>query len=93
MSIKLLHNLVAVRPDEAPEVSKGGIVLTSQDRPTMGEVVAVGPGVYNPKGNFIPVTVEVGDKVVYSKGAGRQYEVDGEELTIINEMEVVGIIR
>lgn len=93
MSIRLLANRVAVRPEPVANVSEGGIHLgNSAEKPLRGDVVYVGPGYYAPNGTFVETIVQPGDKVVYTKGAGENLEVDGEQLLILGEHQIVGIL-
>lgn len=92
-----LGDRVLVRPETKEEKSKGGLILTdSVQRGTKvyGEVVAVGTGIFSQTGNPIPITVQVGDKVLYTKNeATNKVKVDDEELLLFNEHELLGFIR
>lgn len=93
MSIKLLHNLVAIRKVDGEQTSPGGIQLVKQEEQYKGTVVAVGPGIHTNAGTFVKTTVKVGDEVLYTKGSGEMKKIDGEELLIITEPNVVGILQ
>ncbi len=89
--IQPLGDRVVIKPTPREEVSKGGIVLpdTAQERPQEGKVIAVGPGRLTENGNRIAMDVKKGDKVVYSKYAGIEYELDDEELVIMREGDIL----
>ena len=93
MAVKLnpLADRLVVRPIEKEEVTKGGIVLpdTAKEKPQEGEVLAVGPGRVSEDGKRIAMDVKVGDIVVYSKYGGTEIKVDGEELIILRESDIL----
>ena len=93
MAVKLnpLADRLVVRPIEKEEVTKGGIVLpdTAKEKPQEGEVLAVGPGRVSEDGKRIAMDVKVGDIVVYSKYGGTESKVDGEELIILRESDIL----
>jgi chaperonin GroES len=93
MTIKLqpLADLVLVRPSKREEVTRGGIVLpdTAKEKPQEGEVLAVGPGRVSESGKKILMVVAVGDTVVYSKYGGTEITVDGEELILLHETDLL----
>ena len=93
MAIKLqpLADRIVVKPIEREEVTRGGIVLpdTIKERPQEGKVLAVGPGRMTDDGKRIPLDVKVGDVVVYAKYGGTEIKVDGEELMILNESNIL----
>ncbi len=89
--LKLLHNLVAILPDEIEETETGIKLPTSQATAT-GTVVAVGPGIYLPSGDFVETTVKKGDKVVYVKGKGEEIVYHGKKILVTLETNLVGII-
>ncbi len=93
MAIKLqpLADLVLVRPSKREEVTRGGIVLpdTAKEKPQEGEVLAVGPGRVSESGKKILMAVAVGDTVVYSKYGGTEITVDGEELILLHENDLL----
>jgi chaperonin GroES len=92
-----LGDKVLVRPESKEEKSKGGLILTDsvqRGQKVYGEVVAVGTGIFSQNGNRIPITVQVGDKVLYTKNeATNKVKVDDEELLLFNEHELLGFIR
>jgi len=92
-----LGDKVLVRPETKEEKSKGGLILTDsvqRGQKVYGEVVAVGTGIFSQNGNRIPITVQVGDKVLYTKNeATNKVKVDDEELLLFNEHELLGFIR
>lgn len=93
MAFKLqpLGDRVVVRPIEREEVTKGGIVLpdTAKEKPQEGEVLAVGPGRLTEDGTRIAMDIKVGDRVIYAKYGGTEIKVDGEELVILREMDIL----
>ena len=93
MAIKLqpLADRIVVKPIEREEVTRGGIVLpdTIKERPQEGKVLAVGPGRMTDDGKRIPMDVKVGDVVVYAKYGGTEIKVEGEELMILNESNIL----
>ena len=94
MALKPLRDRVVVKPIEAEEVTKSGIVLpeTAKEKPQQGEVIAVGEGRYDEAGKRIPMEVKVGDRVIYSKYGGSEVKVDGEEYLILREDDVLAIV-
>lgn len=94
MKFRPLHDRVLVRRVEAEAKTAGGIILpeTAQEKPAEGEIVAVGTGYINDNGEKRPLDVKAGDKVVFSKWAGTEVTVDGEELMVMKESDIIGII-
>lgn len=94
MKLKPLADRVILKMVEAEETTKGGIILTSaaKEKPEIAEVLAVGPGGIV-DGNEVVMTVKVGDKVVTSKYSGTQVKVDGEELTIVRQGDILAIVE
>ena len=95
MKIKPLEDRVVVKAQEAEEVSKGGIILpdTAKERPQEGEVIAAGPGRVTDEGKTIPMEIQVGDVVVYSRYAGTEWkDTDNEEVLIMRESDILGKI-
>lgn len=94
MKLKPLADRVILKMTEAEETTKGGIILTSaaQEKPEIAEVLAVGPGGMV-DGKEVVMTVKVGDKVVTSKYSGTQVKVDGEELTIVRQNDILAIVE
>jgi chaperonin GroES len=96
MSMKLvpLHDRILVRRVEEAGTTRGGIVIpeTAKDKPQEAEVIAAGKGKVNEKGRLIPLDVKEGDRVLFGKYAGSEIKIDGEELLIIREDEVLGLL-
>ncbi len=95
MNIKPLSDRVVLQMVEAEETTKSGIILTSaaKEKPQVAKVVAVGPGAKNEDGVIIPMTIQVGDKVLAGKYAGTEVKVDGEEYTIVREDDILAIVE
>ncbi len=89
--IEPLGDRVVIKPTPKEEVSKGGIVLpdTAQEKPQEGKIIAVGPGRLNEDGKLIAMEVKKGDKVIYSKYAGTEFKLDGEDLVIMREGDIL----
>ncbi len=94
MTLKPLADRVVVKPSEAEEKTKGGIIVpdTAKEKPVWGEVVAVGPGRVSDDGKLIPMEVKAGDRVLYGKYSGTEVTVDGEELLIMRESDIFAIM-
>lgn len=95
MSFKPLYDRIAIKPIEHEEKTKGGIIIpdTAKEKPMQGKVVAVGKGVRNEKGEVHPLELKVGDKVLYGKWAGTEIKVKDEDLIVMKESDVFGIIN
>nr|PZN86074.1 MAG: co-chaperone GroES [Pseudomonadota bacterium] len=95
MKFRPLHDRVVVRRIEAEEKSAGGIIIpdTAKEKPQQGEVLAVGPGVRDDKGNIRPLDVKPGDIVLFGKWSGTEVKIDGEELLIMKESDIMGILE
>jgi len=94
MNLKPLHDHVIVRPIKEDEATKSGIVLPdtiSKEKPEKGEVLAIGPGKYE-NGQLLPMTVKVGDKVMFKKYSPDEIKVDGEEYLVISESDIIATI-
>ena len=93
MKFKPLHDKVLVRRTEEEEVSAGGIVLpgSATEKPSQGEVVAVGPGKRQENGDLLPIGVSVGDIVVFGQYGGNEIKIDGEDYLILSENDTFGI--
>jgi len=91
--VKPLYDRILVRPDEPEEITKGGIIIpdTAKQKPEQGKVVAVGDGAIDKDGNIMPMTLKVGDTVLYSKFTGTDIEVENETLMIMRDGEVFAI--
>jgi chaperonin GroES len=90
-----LHDRVLIEPTEQEERSKGGVIIpdTAKEKPVEGKVVAVGPGVRDDNGTLRPLDVKPGDRVLYGKWSGTEVKVDGEDLLIVKESDVMGVIE
>ena len=95
MNIRPLHDRLVVRRLEEETTSAGGIVLpdSATEKPSQGEVLAVGPGKTLDNGETKPVDVKVGDKVIFGQYGGSTVKLDGEELLILNESEIFGVLE
>ena len=95
MKFRPLHDRVLVRRAEEEERSAGGIIIpdTAKEKPMEGEIVAVGSGTRNDNGDLIPMEVKVGDRVLFGKYSGTDVSVGGEDLVIIKESDVMGIVE
>jgi chaperonin GroES len=89
-----LHDRVVVKRIDAEEKSSGGIIIpdTAKEKPQQGEVVAVGPGGRDESGNLIALEVKSGDRVLFGKWSGTEVKLDGEELLIMKEADIMGIL-
>lgn len=94
MKLRPLEDRVVVKPIEAEERTKSGIVLpdTAKEKPQQGEVIAVGPGRYE-DGQRVPMEVKVGDKVIYSKYGGTEVKIEGEEYIILSSRDILAVIE
>ena len=94
MKFRPLHDRVLVRRVEQQEKTAGGIIIpdTAQEKPMEGEVVAVGTGHVNDNGDVRPLDVKAGDRIIFSKWAGTEVPVDGEELMVMKESDIIGIL-
>ena len=95
MKFRPLHDRVVVKRIEEEQKSKGGIIIpdTAKEKPMQGEVLAVGPGARNEGGDLIPMGVKVGERVLFGKWSGTEVKIDGEELLIMKESDIMGIIE
>ncbi len=89
-----LHDRVVVKRIDAEEKSAGGIIIpdTAKEKPQTGEVTAVGPGGRDESGKLIPIDVKPGDKVLFGKWSGTEVKLDGEELLIMKESDIMGVL-
>jgi chaperonin GroES len=89
-----LHDRVVVRRIEAQEKTKGGIIIpdTAQEKPQEGEIIAVGPGGRDEAGKLIPIDVKPGNHVLFGKWSGTEVKIDGEDLLIMKESDIMGVI-
>ena len=90
-----LHDRVVLRRLTADEKTAGGIIIpdTAKEKPSEGEVVAVGPGARDEQGKIVPLSVQEGDHVLFGKWSGTEVKIDGEELLIVKESDLFGIIE
>jgi chaperonin GroES len=94
MKFRPLHDRVVVKRVTAEEKSAGGIIIpdTAQEKPSQGEVVAVGPGGRDEAGKLIPIDIKTGDRVLFGKWSGTEVKIDGQELLIMKESDIMGVI-
>jgi chaperonin GroES len=95
MKFRPLHDRVVVKRLTAEEKTKGGIIIpdTAQEKPMEGEIVAVGAGARNEQGQIVALDVKAGDRVLFGKWSGTEVKLDGEELLIMKESDIMGIIE
>jgi chaperonin GroES len=95
MKFRPLHDRVVIRRLNAEEKSAGGIIIpdTAQEKPMEGEVVAAGPGARNEQGEVVALEVKAGDRILFGKWSGTDVRLDGEELLIMKESDIMGIIE
>ena len=95
MNFKPLHDRVVVRRLEEDERSAGGIIIpdTAKEKPMQAEIIAVGPGSRDEKGKVVPLDVKAGDQVIFGKWSGTEVKIDGEELLIMKESDIMGVIE
>jgi chaperonin GroES len=94
MTFRPLHDRVVVRRIEAEEKTKGGIIIpdTAKEKPQEGEVVAVGPGARDENGKVAALDVKAGDRVLFGKWSGTEVRIDGQDLLIMKESDIMGIV-
>jgi len=95
MKFRPLHDRVVVTRIDAEDKTAGGIIIpdTAKEKPTEGEVIAVGPGGRDESGKLIPIDLKEGDRVLFGKWSGTEVKIDGEELLIMKESDVMGVIE
>jgi chaperonin GroES len=95
MKFRPLHDRVVVRRIESEEKSAGGIIIpdTAKEKPQEGEIIAVGPGARDEQGKVQPLDVKAGDRVLFGKWSGTEVKLDGEELMIMKESDIMGVIE
>jgi chaperonin GroES len=95
MKFRPLHDRVVVRRLDAEEKTTGGIIIpdTAKEKPMEGEIVAAGPGARDEHGQLVPLDLKAGDRVLFGKWSGTEVKIDGEELLIMKESDVMGIIE
>ncbi len=94
MGFRPLHDRVLVKRVEQEQKTAGGILLpeTAQEKPQEGEVIATGPGIRNDKGETVALDVKAGDRILFGKWSGTEVKVDGQELIIMKESDILGIV-
>ncbi len=95
MNFRPLHDRVLVRRLEEEETTASGIIIpdTAKEKPMRGEILAVGPGARDERGEIVPLDVKVGDKVLFGKWSGSEVKIDGEELAIMKESDLMGVLE
>jgi chaperonin GroES len=95
MHFRPLHDRVVVRRIDAEEKTTGGIIIpdTAKEKPQEGEIVAAGPGARNEKGELVPLDVKAGDRILFGKWSGTEVKIDGEELLIMKESDILGVVE
>ena len=95
MKFRPLHDRVVIRRLDAEQKSAGGIIIpdTAQEKPMEGEVVAAGPGARNEAGQIVALEVKAGDRILFGKWSGTEVKIDGEELLIMKESDIMGIVE
>ncbi len=95
MTFRPLHDRILVRRVESEEKTKGGIIIpdTAKEKPQEGEVIAVGPGARNEQGHVQPLDVKAGDRILFGKWSGTEIKINGEDLLIMKESDVMGIVE
>jgi chaperonin GroES len=95
MKFRPLHDRVMIRRIDPAAKTTGGIIIpdTAQEKPMEGEVVAAGPGARNENGALVPLSVKAGDRILFGKWSGTEVKLDGEELLIMKESDIMGIVE
>lgn len=95
MTFRPLHDRILIKRIEEKETVKGGIIIpdTAKEKPQEAEVIAVGPGKKNDKGEITPVDVKAGDRVLFGKYSGTEIKLDGEDYLIVREDEILGVLE
>ncbi len=95
MNFRPLHDRVVVKRIEGEEKTKGGIIIpdNAKEKPQEGEIVAVGPGVRDESGKLMPLDLKAGDRILFGKWSGTEVKIDGQELLIMKESDVMGVIE
>ncbi|MCR4265143.1 co-chaperone GroES [Nitratireductor sp. ZSWI3] len=95
MKFRPLHDRVVIRRADGDLTSKGGIIIpdTAKEKPQEGKVIAVGPGLRDDNGKLIPLDVKAGDFILFGKWSGTEVRIDGEELLIVKEADIMGIVE
>jgi len=94
MQFRPLHDRVVVKRIDAEDKTAGGIIIpdTAKEKPSQGEVIAIGPGGRDEAGKLIPIDLKVGDHVLFGKWSGNEVKLDGEELLIVKESDIMGVL-
>ncbi len=94
MTFRPLHDRVVVKRVDSEEKTKGGIIIpdTAKEKPQEGEIVAVGPGARDESGKLVPLDVKAGDRVLFGKWSGTEVKIDGQDLLIMKESDILGIV-
>ena len=95
MKFRPLHDRVVVKRVDAEEKTASGIIIpdTAQEKPSQGEIVAVGPGGRDEAGKLTPIDVKVGDRILFGKWSGTEVKIDGQDLLIMKESDIMGVIE
>jgi chaperonin GroES len=95
MQFRPLHDRIVVKRIAAEEKTAGGIIIpdTAKEKPSQGEVIAVGPGGRDEAGKLIPIDIQVGDRVLFGKWSGTEVKIDGEDLLIMKESDIFGVVE
>ena len=95
MHFRPLHDRVVVRRIDAEEKTAGGLIIpdTAKEKPQEGEIVTAGPGARNEKGELVPLDVKAGDRILFDKWCGTEVKIDGEELLIMKESDILGVVE
>src|SRR5271166_5110797 len=95
MKFRPLHDRVVIRRIEGEDKTKGGIIIpdTAKEKPQEGEVIAVGPGARDESGKLVPLELKAGDRVLFGKWSGTEVKIDGQDLLIMKESDVMGVIE
>jgi len=95
MHFRPLHDRVLVRRIDAEEKTAGGIIIpdTAKEKPQQGEIIAVGPGARNEQGQLVPLDVKTGDRVLFGKWSGTEVKIDGQDLLIMKESDLLGVVE
>jgi len=95
MKFRPLHDRILVRRADEEQRTAGGIIIpdTVQEKPVEGKVIAVGPGARDDSGKLVPLSVKVGDRVIFGKWSGTEVKIDGEDLSIMKESDIFGVVE
>ena len=95
MKFRPLHDRVVIKRIDAEDKTKGGIIIpdTAKEKPQEGEVIAVGPGARDESGKLVPLDLKAGDRILFGKWSGTEVKLDGEDLLIMKESDVMGVIE